>query len=242
MAGSSIKIIGCSPSGVLRRLADAGYAGCRETDPGTCTASLWKFGAALSFTPDNGAPDRREIESLFAPFCLAREMESPAEPVVAAALNAGVLFAMAESCTGGLAGALVTEISGSSRVFWGSMVTYANAAKERVLGVDTLAAHGAVSIPTAEAMAAGALALSESRGAVSITGIAGPDGGTPEKPVGTVCFAFAVGGTIRSLRCRFSGNRARIRRQAAALACAGLANEIEGALLDIGWIAEYTFD
>lgn len=97
----------------------------------------------------------------------------------------------AESCTGGLVAALFTEISGSSKVFDRGFVTYSNRAKEEVLGVpgDLLADYGAVSEPAARMMAEGALEVGRANIAVAITGIAGPEGGTPMKPVGTVHFA-----------------------------------------------------
>jgi nicotinamide-nucleotide amidase len=116
----------------------------------------------------------------------------------AAALEArcralGVKLATAESCTGGLVSALLTEIPGSSAVFERGFVVYSNEAKQQTLGVaaDILVAHGAVSEATARAMALGALAHSRADIAVAITGIAGPDGGTADKPVGLVHFAVA---------------------------------------------------
>jgi nicotinamide-nucleotide amidase len=106
---------------------------------------------------------------------------------------AGLKLATAESCTGGLVAGLLTEIPGSSAVVERGFVTYSNAAKQECLGVPeaTIRAHGAVSEETARAMAEGALRASHADVAVSITGIAGPDGGTPEKPVGLVWFACA---------------------------------------------------
>ena len=116
----------------------------------------------------------------------------------AAALEArcralGVKLATAESCTGGLISALLTEIPGSSAVFERGFVVYSNEAKQETLGVaaDILAAHGAVSEATARAMALGAIAHSRADIAASVTGIAGPDGGTADKPVGLVHFAVA---------------------------------------------------
>lgn len=105
----------------------------------------------------------------------------------------GLKLATAESCTGGLVSALLTEIPGSSAVFERGFVTYSNEAKQELLGVaeEVLEAHGAVSEATARAMALGALAHSGADVAVAITGIAGPDGGTSEKPVGLVHFAAA---------------------------------------------------
>ena len=106
-----------------------------------------------------------------------------------------IMLATAESCTGGLVAALLTEVAGSSAVIDRGLVTYSNEAKIEMLGVpeQTLANYGAVSQQTAEAMAAGALARSHAQAAVSITGIAGPGGGTDEKPVGLVHFGFATG-------------------------------------------------
>src|SRR5262249_12775461 len=112
----------------------------------------------------------------------------------------------AESCTGGLVAGALTDIAGSSAVVDRGFVTYTNAAKEQMLGVPaaTLQAHGAVSRETAEAMAQGALKHSAADLAVSITGIAGPGGGTPDKPVGLVHFgAVARGGQLRHEECRF---------------------------------------
>jgi len=116
-----------------------------------------------------------------------------AQQVIAANRAAGRRIAVAESCTGGLVGAALTEVPGSSDVFEGSFVTYSNEAKTDVLAVslDVLETFGAVSIAVAWAMARGALERSRADVAVAITGIAGPDGGTEKKPVGTVVFARA---------------------------------------------------
>jgi nicotinamide-nucleotide amidase len=106
---------------------------------------------------------------------------------------AGLMAATAESCTGGLIAALLTEIAGSSNMLERGFVVYSNAAKQELLGVpaETLAHYGAVSSETAVAMAEGALRASRAEVTVSVTGIAGPDGGTPGKPVGLVHFACA---------------------------------------------------
>ena len=112
----------------------------------------------------------------------------------------GLMAATAESCTGGLIAGLLTEISGSSAVLERGFVVYSNAAKQELLGVpaETLVNHGAVSGETAVAMAEGALRASRAEVAVSVTGIAGPDGGTAAKPVGLVHFACARRGSRRS--------------------------------------------
>ena len=117
-----------------------------------------------------------------------------------------LMIATAESCTGGLVAAMLTEIPGSSDVLERGFVTYSNAAKTAMLGVpaDVIARFGAVSRETAEAMAQGALAYSPADLAVAITGIAGPGGGTPDKPVGLVHFAAAArGGRRLHEECRF---------------------------------------
>ena len=127
-----------------------------------------------------------------------------------------LLVATAESCTGGLVAGALTDIAGSSAVVDRGFVTYTNEAKEQMLGVPagTLRAHGAVSMPTAEAMVTGALKHSPADLAVSITGIAGPGGGTPEKPVGLVHFAAATrGGRLIHREKRFGDiGRAEVRR------------------------------
>lgn len=119
--------------------------------------------------------------------------------VVAENQAAGRKVVLAESCTGGLVAAAITEIAGSSAVLDGSYVTYSNEAKQRMLGVsaDIIDTFGAVSVACAWAMAQGALKKSDADVAVAISGIAGPDGGTPQKPVGLVVFARAVRGSDR---------------------------------------------
>lgn len=131
-------------------------------------------------------------------------------------------LAVAESCTGGMIAARLTDVAGASDVFERGFVTYANAAKIEMLGVPAhlIEAHGAVSKETAEAMAKGALSKSHAELAIAVTGIAGPAGGTTEKPVGLVYIAVATwdGADVREHR--FSGDRATVRAQAAANALA----------------------
>jgi len=123
----------------------------------------------------------------------ARDLIARATDLIARYRAAGLMAATAESCTGGLIAGLLTEIPGSSNVLERGFVVYSNAAKEELLGVpaETLASYGAVSSETAVAMAEGALRASRAEVAVSVTGIAGPDGGTAAKPVGLVHFACA---------------------------------------------------
>lgn len=126
-----------------------------------------------------------------------------AQPVVAASRRSGLMIATAESCTGGLVAGAITAIAGSSKALDRGFVTYSNAAKAAMLGVapDLIETHGAVSEPVARAMAQGAVALSDAEVSVAVTGIAGPGGGSAEKPVGLVHFA-ATGpqGTIHQAR------------------------------------------
>ena len=134
----------------------------------------------------------------------------------------GEMVATAESCTGGLVSALLTEIAGSSAVVDRGFVTYSNEAKQDLLGVPEaiLAAHGAVSEPTARAMAEGALARSRAHVTVAITGVAGPGGGSAEKPVGLVHFGCARrGGETQAIEKRF-GDLGRTEVRRAALLCA----------------------
>ncbi len=138
-----------------------------------------------------------------------------------ARLLAGRRIATAESCTGGLLAARLTERPGSSAYLAGGLVAYSNDAKTDLLGVDAtlIQVHGAVSEPVAEAMAAGALSRFEADTAVAITGIAGPDGGTEDKPVGTVCFTVALADGQSSTRTlRLPGNRADIRERSTTVA------------------------
>ncbi len=137
----------------------------------------------------------------------------------------GVVIATAESCTGGGAAAAITRVSGSAKWFDRGFVTYSNGAKRDLLAVPvrTLMNNGAVSRPVAIAMAKGAIANSPAIVSVSITGIAGPTGGSRTKPVGTVWFAWGVReGLVQARVFRFRGNRVEVRRQAVAVALQGL--------------------
>ena len=135
----------------------------------------------------------------------------------------GWKLATAESCTGGLIAAALTHIAGSSDVVDRGFVTYSNEAKMQMLGVPSamIAIHGAVSQPVAAAMAEGALANSVADIALSVTGIAGPGGGSPEKPVGLVWFGCALrGGSTETISHVFPGDRAAVRAQTVATALA----------------------
>jgi nicotinamide-nucleotide amidase len=134
------------------------------------------------------------------------------------------MMATAESCTGGLIAGACTDLSGSSAWFERGFVTYSNAAKTGMLGVDAalIDTHGAVSEPVARAMAEGALRRSLAQVSVAVTGVAGPTGGSVDKPVGTVWFGWCVNGATTSERQRFDGDRAAVRQATVAHALAGL--------------------
>ena len=149
------------------------------------------------------------------------DLRAQAERLLAAYKNAGWMLATAESCTGGLIAGLLTEIPGSSAVVERGFVTYTNAAKREMLDVSeaTLAEYGAVSAPVARAMAEGARARAPVHAAVAVTGVAGPGGGTPDKPVGRVEFALAADGqATRAERHDLTGDRGAIRLASVAVA------------------------
>jgi len=140
------------------------------------------------------------------------------------------MLATAESCTGGWVGQVITSVPGTSHWYDRGFITYSNAAKREMLGVstDTLTRFGAVSEQTARAMAEGALQHSQARYTLSVTGIAGPEGGTPDKPVGYVCFAWAGHNQETRSGClRFEGDRQQVRLQAVQHALEGVANFID---------------
>ena len=158
-------------------------------------------------------------------------MKTLAERLGAALRARRWTVATAESCTGGLIAAAVTEVAGSSEWFDRGFVTYSNEAKVEMLGVrsETLAAHGAVSEATAREMAMGALSRSGAALAVAVTGIAGPAGGTPAKPVGLVCIAWARrGAAVEAQTQRFAGDRAAVRAATVDRALEGLIERASG--------------
>lgn len=156
-----------------------------------------------------------------------------AEALVSELIEAGKTVATAESCTGGWIAKALTDVPGSSAAFGYGFVTYSDAAKRQLIGVPaaTLAAHGAVSEETVEAMVRGALEASGADHAVAVSGIAGPDGGTDAKPVGLVWIAYATRGnnegvTVKTSENRLSGDRAAIRARSVVIALQGLREEL----------------
>ncbi len=153
------------------------------------------------------------------------ELGELAARVAEALAGRGWRLATAESCTGGWVAKVCTDIAGSSGWFERGFVSYSNDAKLELLGVhgETLAGYGAVSEETVREMAQGALVRSRADVSLAISGIAGPAGGSPEKPIGTVCFAWAVRGNGTSTQqVRFEGDRDAVRRQAVARALRGV--------------------
>lgn len=160
------------------------------------------------------------------------ELAELSQAVGAACRQRRLLLATAESCTGGWAAQVITHTAGSSAWFERGFVTYSNEAKIEMLGVrpETLHRFGAVSPETATEMAAGALKNSKAMFSLAITGIAGPTGGSPGKPVGTVCFAWCrIGEAAAAETAAFAGDRESVRRQAVVHALRGLLLRLDAA-------------
>ena len=215
------RLFGVSESAVARALADAGGDG----DGVETTICARDFEVHVDFVVERGAEARAdELEaSFFAPlqeWLYGRDERGVEEHVLELCRARGLTLATAESCTGGLVAARLTSIPGSSDVVLGGVVAYANEVKERELGVPAavLAAHGAVSAEVAGAMARGARERLHADIAVSVTGVAGPDGGREEKPVGLVyCHASGPDGELgRELT--FPGDRGAIRARSVVIA------------------------
>jgi nicotinamide-nucleotide amidase len=143
-------------------------------------------------------------------------------------LKNSLFLATAESCTGGMIAAACTDLAGSSAWFERGFVTYSNDAKTELLGVDAalIAQHGAVSEPVARAMAFGAIRHSKAQVSVAVTGVAGPSGGSVDKPVGMVWFGFSVSGMLTSEVMRFGGDRASVRAATVGHAIRGLISRL----------------
>lgn len=152
-----------------------------------------------------------------------------AQQVGAALKASSLMLVTAESCTGGGIAQAVTRVSGSSAWLDRGFVTYSNASKEEMLGVspDTLDKHGAVSEATVREMADGALQYSRAQVAVAVSGIAGPTGGSEDKPVGTVWFAWAMGRTVRTVCHQFTGDREAVRQKAVRIALQGIVDLLQ---------------
>lgn len=179
--------------------------------------SLTVAGVETAATEQLFAETDREIRLALGSYLYGTDQETLPRVVGGLLARHGCTLALAESCTGGLLAAQITAVAGSSSYFLGGVVAYSNDLKERLLGVAPaiLAAHGAVSLETARAMAVGVRQISGADYGLAVTGIAGPSGGTLEKPVGTVCFGLAWAGGIRELRVHFRGERWQVQEAAA---------------------------
>jgi nicotinamide-nucleotide amidase len=162
--------------------------------------------------------------------CYSADGQSLEETVGTLLRERGLTVSTAESCTGGLVAHRLTDVPGSSRYVERGVVVYSNEAKEELLGVprDLLLAHGAVSAPVAEAMARGICRAARTACGIAITGIAGPDGGSPEKPVGTVFVAVATPAGVEVRRFRFPGGRGAVKWQSAQVALDMLRRALSG--------------
>ncbi len=200
-------------------------------------------GFSLAYLPDSpviklrldGVPDERfepieaDLEKRISDLLLGRGEKTVGELVIEALKEKGLTMATAESCTGGNIAHLITSVPGSSEVFYGGIVSYANSAKTDILGVspEILARHGAVSEPVVRQMADGASRVLGTDYAVATSGIAGPGGGTPDKPVGTVWMAVHTPeGTFAEV-CRFPGHRDRVIARASATVLIKLLKKIK---------------
>jgi nicotinamide-nucleotide amidase len=216
-----LRFYGASESAVARALEDAGGDG--DGVEATICARDFEIHVDLLVDPDAEARADEIVRGLREPLeeHLFSQDERPVEEIVLGLCRArGLSLATAESCTGGLVAARVTSVPGSSDVFLGGVVTYSNDLKRTELGVpdDVLATRGAVSAETAAAMAAGARTRLGADVAVSVTGVAGPGGGTPEKPVGLVYLHAETPEASRGIEFDFPGDRDSIRQRSAVAA------------------------
>jgi nicotinamide-nucleotide amidase len=216
-----LRFFGVSESAVARALRDAGGDGNGVV--ATICARDFEIHVDLFVDPhaeERGTALETELLVSLDRYLFSRDERSVAEHVLALCRARGWTLATAESCTGGLVAARLTDVPGSSDVFVGGIVAYSNTVKERELGVpgETLERHGAVSPETAAAMASGVRARLGADAAVSVTGIAGPDGGTEEKPVGLVFVHAASPEGGRGTEFSFPGDRESVRTRSTVVA------------------------
>jgi nicotinamide-nucleotide amidase len=216
-----LRLFGVSESAVARALADAGGDG----DGVEVTICAREFEIHVDFVVDAGAEARAdaledELAARLEKSVFSRDERSIEEHVLALARARGLTIATAESCTGGLVAARLTRVPGSSESFLGGVIAYADAVKTAELGVpeEILAEHGAVSAETAEAMAEGARTRLGADVAVAVTGIAGPGGGTEEKPVGLVHLHVSGPAGSRARTLDVPGDREQVRTRATVTA------------------------
>jgi nicotinamide-nucleotide amidase len=218
----TLRVAGVELAEVEERLADwlgqpEGAAGDASVATVPSDGEVWVRLRARGATAEDAARQLAAVEAPVAAAlgadCYGRDAETLEAVVGRRLLERGLTLAVAESCTGGLLGHRLTSVPGSSAYFERGVLVYSNRAKQELLGVPeaVLRAHGAVSAPCAEAMARGIAERAGAACALAITGIAGPDGGTPAKPVGTVFIGLARDGQVTSRRFRFAGDRARVK-------------------------------
>ena len=187
-------------------------------------AEVWVRLRARGASPEEAlralAPTETAVAAALGADCYGRDAETLELVVGRRLLARGLTLAVAESCTGGLLGHRLTNVPGSSAYFERGVLVYSNRAKQELLGVpdEVLRAHGAVSAACAEAMARGIVERAGAACGLAITGIAGPDGGTPAKPVGTVFVGLALDGAVTSRHLRLAGDRARVKWQSTQVA------------------------
>ncbi|HEX7481061.1 MAG TPA: competence/damage-inducible protein A [Polyangiales bacterium] len=240
-----IRTYGLGESALAERLRDIDLGGARHT-PGITIGYRASFPEVevkvlaehpqLSQARELAERVAAEVRSLLSDIAYGGKDDNYPAYVGGLLKRAGLRVALAESCTGGFIAKLLTDVAGSSEYVLGGAITYANSAKHRVLGVEkqVLREHGAVSEEVARAMAEGVLRLAGAEIAVAVTGIAGPGGGSEQKPVGTVCFALAVvtgaGAQTRSRTEYFPGDREQVRVRTAYMALRLLAQAAQETL------------
>ena len=227
---TKINTFGMGESSVGQLLSDLMDRGANPTVGTTVAKGIVSVRIRSEFA-DRGEAQARldamadEVTQRLGPVVFGRDEQTVAGVLIDELRESGLTIATAESCTGGLVGTMLTDIAGSSDVYAGGWVTYTNTMKREQLGVsgEVLDAHGAVSGPTVSAMSAGAMERSHADIAISISGIAGPGGGTEDKPVGTVWIGIASNvkpgkPNVQAVCCRFPGSRQQVRTRAAMCA------------------------
>ena len=226
VATRTLRTAGVSIGDVEERLAEhvtraAGEATITVLPAGSGDFEVWvRLVARGPGAADRLARVECQVLETLGDDCYGRDDETLERVVGRLLVERGLTLAVAESCTSGLLGHRLTDISGSSAYFERGVLVYSNQAKQDLLGVPEaiLRTHGAVSAPCAEAMARGICARSGNPVGLAVTGIAGPDGGTPTKPVGTVFIGVAVAGAVEARRFQFAGDRSSVKWQSTQMA------------------------
>jgi nicotinamide-nucleotide amidase len=218
----TLRTAGVSIADVEERLAErSGEATITVLPAASGDFEVWvRIAARGPGAAERLARAERDVAEVLGEDCYGRDDETLELIVGRMLIERGLTLSVAESCTSGLLGHRLTDIAGSSAYFERGVLVYSNQAKQDLLGVpdSILRAHGAVSAPCAEAMARGICERSGNPVGLAITGIAGPDGGTPTKPVGTVFIGVAVSGEVEARRFQFAGNRSAVKWQSTQMA------------------------